>query len=46
MLCQRCGFDNRQEAKFCERCGECLEAAEVREDGGPRLVTTSAEALI
>ena len=28
MLCPRCGFDNQQEAKFCEKCGERLESVE------------------
>ena len=43
MLCQRCGFDNRQEAKFCERCGECLEAAEVREEDLPNTIYSEEE---
>lgn len=27
MLCPRCGFENREDARFCKRCGQSLQPA-------------------
>lgn len=32
MFCQKCGFQNQEQAKFCERCGEQLAASAQTEE--------------
>ncbi|MFR3031511.1 MAG: zinc-ribbon domain-containing protein [Blautia sp.] len=32
MFCQKCGFQNQEQAKFCERCGERLAASAQAEE--------------